>query len=176
MTQHKKYIYANAIESTPFLMFDCVSFQARPLRSSLLFCLAPGKADNKALVLPSLALMRNSNKCQPIHRESIPAPAPPSHHHEIPSQSLLPAVSSHFWTFWEPTLLSLKSLFIWVRNLFILLLFVWYHQSRHLNQIWDNGSDLNSKAQGRWRGKEGYILVMKLWLNYFFPYFNFFIF
>lgn len=150
MTRHKKYIYANAIESTPFLMFDCVSFQARPwplrplrpLRSSLLFCLTPGKADNKALVPPSLVLMRNSNKCQATHRESTPTPPHLFTTMKFQAGHSFPLSQVIFGPFGCYPALPEKPH----------SLFVWYHRSQHLNQIWGNGSDLNSKAQGRWGG------------------------
>ena len=66
------------------------SFPATPI--FLIFCLISGQFGEKTWMFPSFTLVESSSHTR-THVKKFP---PPNHH--TPSQSSLPAISSHFWT------------------------------------------------------------------------------
>lgn len=77
---------------------------------------------------------------KPLTAWENPPPGPLHNHHEIPSQSPFPALSSRFEPAQEPPLLVPESLFLWVTTI---LVCVWHHNSQQQTKL-GVGSHLTS--------------------------------
>ena len=101
--------------------FWCLTSDSFPATSvSLIFCLIPGQFGEKAWMLPSFTLVESSSHTR-THVKKFP---PPNHH--TPSQSSLPAISSHFWMCLRFIMLSPELLIIWKIILCSLLVHMWH--------------------------------------------------